>query len=87
MSFSVVFSQRSLKQLKKLDKHIALLIVGWLRKNIDGCSDPRLHGKPLVANRSGQWRYRVGDFRVLVEIEDTKIIVLVLEIGHRKDIY
>ncbi|MCB6443420.1 type II toxin-antitoxin system RelE family toxin, partial [Streptococcus salivarius] len=41
----------------------------------------------LTANRSGQWRYRVGDYRIIVEIEDTKVIVLVLEIGHRKNIY
>lgn len=81
------FSRRALKQLKKLDKYTAFLITSWLRKNINGCSDPRQHDKGLTANRSGQWRYRVGDYRIIVEIEDTKVIVLVLEIGHRKNIY
>ncbi len=76
-----------MKQLKKLDKHTAALIVGWLRKNLEGCSDPRQHGKGLTANRSGQWRYRVGDYRILAEIQDEKIIVLVLSIGHRSEIY
>ena len=76
-----------MKQLKKLDKHTAALIVGWLRKNLEGCSDPRQHGKGLTANRSGQWWYRVGDYRILAEIQDEKIIVLVLSIGHRSEIY
>ncbi|MCF0152373.1 type II toxin-antitoxin system RelE/ParE family toxin [Megasphaera sp.] len=81
------FSKRALKQLKKLDKYTAFLITSWLRKNINRCSDPKQHDKGLTANRSGQWRYRVGDYRIIVEIEDTKVIVLVLEIGHRKNIY
>mgnify|MGYP003103979986 FL=1 len=87
MNYSVVFSKRALKKKKKLDKYTAFLITSWLRKNINGCSDSRQHDKGLTANRSGQWRYRVGDYRIIVEIEDTKVIVLVLEIGHRKNIY
>lgn len=87
MTFHVVFSEKSLKQLKKMDKHTASLIVGWLKKNIEGCSDPRIHGKSLTANRTGQWRYRVGKYRIISEIQDHKVIVLVLEIGHRKNIY
>lgn len=87
MKFNIVFSERSLKQLKKLDKHTAALITSWLRKNIEGCSNPRQHGKALKANRQGQWRYRVGNYRIIKEIKDNKIIVLALEIGHRKNIY
>lgn len=87
MNFHIVFSDKSLKQLKKIDKQTASLITGWLRKNIEGCIDPRQHGKGLTANRSGQWRYRIGDYRIITEIQDDKIIVLVLEIGHRKNIY
>ncbi len=87
MKFKIVFSDTALKQIKKLDKHTASLITGWLRKNIEGCLDPRQHGKGLTANRRGQWRYRIGDYRVITEIQDDKIIVLVLEIGHRKNIY
>ncbi len=87
MIFKIVFSEKALKELKKLDKHTALFIIGWLRKNIEGCSDPRQHGKGLTANRSGQWRYRVGDYRIITEIQDDKVIVLVLAVGHRKNIY
>ncbi|EIC97112.1 plasmid stabilization system protein, RelE/ParE family [Lachnoanaerobaculum saburreum F0468] len=87
MSFRIVFSEKALKQLKKLDRSTASLITGWLRKNIEGCSNPRQHGKGLTADRSGQWRYRVGSYRIIVDINDEKVLVLVLEIGHRKNIY
>ncbi len=87
MQYKVIFAERAKKQLKKLDKHIAALIIGWLEKNIQNCENPRLHGKGLVENKSGQWRYRIGDYRVICEIQDKEIIVLVLEVGHRRDIY
>ena len=87
MSFRIVFSEKALKQLKKLDRSTASLITGWLRKNIEGCSNPRQHGKGLTADRSGQWRYRVGSYRLIVDINDEKVLVLVLEIGHRKNIH
>ncbi len=87
MQYKVIFTERAKKQLKKLDKHIAALIIGWLEKNIQNCENPRLHGKGLVENKSGQWRYRIGDYRVICEIQDKEIIVLVLEVGHRREIY
>ncbi len=87
MKYSLAFSERAFKQLKKLDKYTASLITGWLRKNIEGCTDPRKHGKGLTSNRSGQWRYRVGDYRIIADIQDEKVIVLVVEIGHRSSIY
>lgn len=87
MTFHVEFTDAALKELKKLDKYTAALITGWIRKNLEGCSDPRQHGKGLTANRSGQWRYRVGDYRIISEIKDDKIIILVLHVGHRKEIY
>ena len=87
MQYKVIFTERAKKQLKKLDKHIAALIIGWLEKNIQNCENPRLHGKGLVENKSGQWRYRIGDYRGICEIQDKEIIVLVLEVGHRRDIY
>ncbi len=87
MKYKIVFTDRARKQLKKIDKHIATLIIGWLEKNIEGSENPRLHGKGLVENKSGQWRYRVGDYRIICQIQDAEIIVLVLEVGHRKGIY
>ena len=87
MKYSVVFTEKAKKELKKLDKHTALLIVAWIRKNLEGCTNPRLHDKGLTANLSGQWRYRIGDYRVIAEISDEKITILVLTIGHRREIY
>ncbi len=87
MTYRVEFTERAKKDLKKLDKYTASLILGWVRKNLEGCENPRLHGKGLVANRSGQWRYRIGDYRLLAEINDDKITILVLTIGHRRDVY
>ncbi len=87
MRYSVELSDRAKKQLKKLDKATAKLITSWLLKNLQGCENPRLLGKGLVANRSGQWRYRIGDYRVIADIQDDKILILVLAIGHRRDIY
>ena len=87
MSYRVEFTERAKKQLTKFDKHTAALIIGWLRKNLEGCANPRLHGKGLSDNRSGQWRYRVGDYRLIAQIEDRKITILILSIGHRRDVY
>lgn len=85
--YRVEFTASALKALKKMDRYTAAMLVGWIRKNLEGCSDPRERGKGLTANRSGQWRYRIGDYRLITEIQDEKITVLVVQIGHRKDIY
>ncbi len=85
--YRVLFSKHALKQLKKLDKPTAALIIGWIRKNLEGCENPRIHGKGLTDNRGGQWRYRVGDYRIIAEINDLDIVILVVNVGHRSDIY
>ena len=87
MTYKVVFTNRAKKQLKKMDKTIVALIIGWIEKNLEGCTNPRQYGKSLVGNKSGQWRYRIGDYRLICEIEDSKITIIVLEVGHRKNIY
>lgn len=87
MNYNVEFTQRALKELKKIDRQIAALILGWVRKNLENCENPRLHGKALTANRTGEWRYRVGDYRLIAKIDDEKIVILVLNIGHRREIY
>ena len=85
--YELQYSKEALKELKKLDNSVSRVIYAWLKKNIDGCSDSRIHGKGLTANRSGQWRYRVGNYRIICKIEDDKVIVLVLTIGHRSTVY
>lgn len=83
----LLYSRRADRQLGKLDPGIRRIIVAWLNKNIDGCDNPRATGKGLTAGLSGKWRYRVGDYRVLCEIRDSELVVLAIEIGHRRDIY
>lgn len=85
--YQVRFTKNALKQLTKLDKAVSSLILGWIRKNLEGCDNPRTHGKALVENKSGQWRYRVGDYRIVAEINDDEILILVVNIGHRSDVY
>lgn len=81
------FSKRADKQLSKIDPGVRRVIVSWLLKNIDGCDDPHAHGKGLASNLSGKWRYRVGDYRILCEIHDKELVVLAIEVGHRRSIY
>lgn len=87
MNYKVVLTDKAKKQLKKMDKYVAGLIIGWLEKNIEGCENPRVQGKGLVEDKSGKWRYRIGDYRAICEIKDDEIIVLVLEVGHRRSVY
>lgn len=87
MRYKVRFTDKALKVLKKMDKQTAKLIMAWIRKNLEDCENPRQHGKGLTANRSGQWRYRVGDYRLIADIQEDKILILILNIGHRNDIY
>ena len=80
MRYTVEFTERALKDLKKIDRHTAALILGWIRRNLENCENPRQHGIGLAVNKSGQWRYREGDYRLLSEIEDNKIRILGLNV-------
>lgn len=84
--YKVEISENALKQLRKLDKQIARLIIAWITKHLEGCKNSRLLGRELVADKKGVWRYRVGDYRILTHISQNKLIVLVVDVGHRKDI-
>ena len=87
MSWQVETTARFDKEFKKLDRYTQKMVKAWIEKNLVSCDDPRLHGKGLTANRSGQWRYRIGDYRLICLIEDNRLIILALSIGHRSDIY
>ena len=87
MKYQVEYTAQAIKELKKLDGFTKKMIRAWIEKNLVGCEDPRQHGKPLTANRSGQWRYRIGDYRLLADIQEDKIIIIIFAIGHRSKIY
>ena len=87
MSYQVETTTRFDREFKKLDKYTQRMLKAWIDKHMIGCTDPRQYGKGLTANRSGQWRYRVGDYRLIADIQDDKILILILNVGHRRDIY
>lgn len=87
MKYKVMTTARFDKEFKKLDKYTMKMIKAWINKNLVDCEDPRAHGKALTANRSGQWRYRIGDYRLICRIEDDELIILALSVGHRKEVY
>lgn len=70
-----------------MDQPTRKLIYAWIDKKLQNCENPRVHGKGLTSDRSGQWRYRIGDYRVLADIQDDKLLILVIELGHRREIY
>mgnify|MGYP000322179905 CR=1 FL=1 len=94
MSYVVRTTPRFEKEFKKLDRYTMKMIKAWIEKNLSGCENPRVncqnprqHGRGLTANRSGQWRYRIGDYRLLCLIEDEELVILALSIGHRREVY
>lgn len=85
--YTVRYSERAKKQLKKLDKSAQRLILNWIGKNLEGCENPRAKGKGLLENHSGEWRYRVGDYRLICDIQDNQLTIVAISIGHRSQIY
>ena len=87
MAWTLRLSETAKRQLGKLDTSNAQTILRHLNRLLLETTDPRERGKGLRANLSGLWRYRVGDYRVICSIEDHELVVLVLQIGHRRDVY
>jgi len=87
LAWTVEITDVAERQLQKLDRPVQKRILDWLDDRIEGCKNPRHFGEPLRGDRAGFWRYRVGDYRVLCDIQEEKIIVLVLAVGHRRDVY
>ena len=87
MTYQLLTTDQFNKAFKKLDKQTQRIIKAWIDKNLMNCENPRIHGKALVANKAGQWRYRVGDYRILAEIQDYQLVLVLIDIGHRSKIY
>lgn len=87
MSWVYRFDERALKELRKLGKQAQRDIVAYLDGRIAGDADPRRFGKGLKADQAGLWRYRVGDYRILCQIKNGELLVLVVAVGHRRDVY
>lgn len=87
MKYKVFFEKNADKQLSKMDATQQRIIVNWIAKNLEGTDNPRVFGKSLKGNLNDYWRYRVGNYRIIAEINDDEIKILIIEIGHRRDIY
>ncbi len=87
MGWAYRFDERALKELCKFGKQAQRDIIGYLDERVAGEGDPRRFGRGLKADLAGLWRYRVGDYRILCQIQDGELLVLVVAVGHRRDVY
>ncbi len=87
MSYSVKYKKAAEKKLEKMDATVRNRIKTWIDKNLEGCENPRAKGKALEGEWEGYWRYRVGNYRLVADIQDDKIIILIVNVDKRNDIY
>lgn len=88
MAWTISYTETARKQLRKLDRPTAHRILDFMDERIAGQSNPRDLGKALTGSTLGSyWRYRIGDYRIICEIQDNKLCVLVVEIGNRREVY
>jgi len=85
--YSVEITPKAEKLLGKLDRKTNLRIKKFIQENLVGCENPRLQGKALTGDLKGNWRYRVGDYRIIAQIEDEKILITVVDVNHRRQVY
>jgi mRNA interferase RelE/StbE len=87
LAWRIEITRTATKQITKLDQQTQKSILRFLRERLAGADNPRQWGRALQGEKRGLWRYRVGDYRLICDIQDQKITILVLELGHRKDVY
>lgn len=87
MAWTIEYDPGALKDLKKLDRQIQREILDYMDERVARAKDPRDFGKPLRASRFGLWRYRVRDYRIICELQERRLVVLVVAVGHRSTVY
>jgi mRNA interferase RelE/StbE len=87
MAYRLILHDKAKNQLKKIDYAQGKIIANWIDKNLVATTDPRRIGKPLTGNLKGFWRYRVGSYRILAEIHDDIVTILIIDIEHRSKVY
>ena len=88
LNWTINFTNTAIKTLSKLDKKQASRIFTWLDERLNNCSNPRLWGKQLKGSKFGEnWCYRVGNYRILCNINAGNLVVVVVEVDHRKQVY
>lgn len=87
MKYEIIFTKKADKQLRKIDITQQRIIINWVEKNLKNTDNPKRFGKALKGNLRDYWRYRIGDYRIIAEINNDEIKILIVNIGYRKDIY
>jgi mRNA interferase RelE/StbE len=87
LAWRIEITRTATRQITKLDQQPQKSILRFLRERLAGADNPRQWGRALQGEKRGLWRYRVGDYRLICDIQDQKITILVLELGHRKEVY
>lgn len=87
MPWTCRFSESAKRELSKLDRQAQKDIVAYIENRLVTNEEPRRFGKPLKADLAGLWRYRVRDYRILCQIKDDVLLILVVSVGHRKNVY
>ena len=86
-SFQITWSYYAQKQYNKLDKTTQIAINKWIEEHLENCTDPKIYGKALQGNLKEYWRYRIGDYRLISEIQNNTLKILIVYVGHRCEIY
>jgi len=87
LAWNVSFEPRALKELGRLDREAQRRIARFFGERVEGSADPRQWGKPLTGDKVGLWRYRIGRYRAVCSIDDSRHTVLILRVAHRKQVY
>ena len=85
--YKVYFDKKIKKDFKKLDKNVLKLLLDWIENNLENIENPRSKGRALLGNLKDYWRYRIGDYRLITKIDDGKLLIIALELKHRKTVY
>ncbi len=87
MSWAYSFNDEALKLLRKVGPEGRRRIIAYLDSNIAGCEDPRMFGKRLKGDFSELWRFRTGHYRIIAQLRDQELVIAVVRVGHRRDVY
>ncbi len=87
MGYTIIFEKKAQKSLSRLEITQQRIIVSWIMNNLENTENPRARGKALKGELNEYWRYRIGDYRLIVEIKDKEIIIIIIDVSHRKNAY
>ncbi|AOF97117.1 MULTISPECIES: type II toxin-antitoxin system RelE family toxin [unclassified Sphingobium] len=87
MAWTIEFLPDAVKELKKLDRSVARRIITTLEERIATLDDPRTLGSALTGDHAGYWRWRVGDYRVVAQIKDERVVIIIVRVAHRRKVY